>query len=126
MSSTKLKIVFVVASGLLLLESRAMAQRGGVAKTCAGEIKTLCPDAQPGRGRLRDCIKSRQTDLSGPCQAAVGRVAVIAKACADDRKKLCADVKPVGSRIRECMKSHIGDLGDTCKSALAEAETGNK
>jgi hypothetical protein len=126
MPSKKMKIVFVVASGLLLLESRAMAQQGGVAKTCDGEIRTLCPDVQPGRGRLRECIKSRETELSGPCRATVERLAAVVNACAADRKKLCADVKPVGSRVRECLKSHMGDLGDACKAAIAKAVTGNK
>ena len=126
MSSTKKKIVFVVASGLLLLGSPAMAQQRAVAKTCANEVDTLCAGVQPGQGRLRECIMSRQADLSGPCRVAVNRAAAIIKACADDRKKLCADVPQRGSRIRECMKSRIGDLGDACKAALAEAEVGNK
>ena len=124
MSSTKRKIAFVVASGLLLLVSPAIAQQRGVAKTCAGQVETLCP-VQPGQGRLQECIKSRQTELSGSCQTAVEHAAAIVKACAADRKKLCGNVRG-GSRIRECMKSHLGDLGDSCKAALAKAETGNK
>ncbi|WP_426610545.1 hypothetical protein [Bradyrhizobium sp. McL0616] len=126
MSSTNLKIVIVVASGLLLLgSSLATARQNGVAKTCAGQVEILCPE-QAGRGRLQECIKSRQTELSGACRAEVELVVTIVGACADDRKKLCANAKSSGSGIRECMKSHMGDLGDVCKAALAKAETGNK
>jgi hypothetical protein len=125
MSSTNLKIVVVVASGLLLLgSSLAMAQQNHVAKTCAGQVEILCP-AQPRRGSLQECIKSRQTELSGSCLAEVELVVAIVKACADDRKKLCAGLKS-GSKVRECMKSHMGELGDVCKAALAKAETGNR
>jgi hypothetical protein len=125
MSSTNLKIVFVVASGLLLLgSSLAMAQQNRVAKTCAGQVETLCPK-QPGRGSLQECIKMRQTELSGSCRAEVELVVSIVKACADDRKKLCPGLKS-GNVVRECMKSHMGDLGNVCKTALAKAETGNK
>jgi hypothetical protein len=126
MSSTDLKIVFVVASGLLLLgSSLAMAQQSRrVAKTCAGQVETMCPK-QPGRGSLQECVKMRQTELSGSCRAEVELVVSIVKACADDRRKLCPGLKS-GNAVRECMKSHMGDLGNICKTALAKAETGNK
>ena len=70
MSSTNLKIVLVVASGLLLLGSSLSRWRkqSRVAKTCAGQVETLCPK-QPGRGSLQECIKMRQTELSGSCRA---------------------------------------------------------
>jgi hypothetical protein len=124
MSSTDFKMIFVAASALLLLGPfPSMAQQSSVAKTCASQVDTLCPE-KSSRGRLQECIKSRQTGLSGSCRAEVELVVSIVKACADDRKKLCAGAKSSGSGIRECMKSHLGDLGDVCKAALAKAETG--
>ena len=104
MSSTNLKIVFVVASGLLLL-CRPQTRRARFRSTCA---------KQPGK-----------PPDARSCRAEVELVVSIVKACADDRKKLCPGLKS-GNVVRECMKSHMGDLGNVCKTALAKAETGNK
>lgn len=41
------------------------AQGGGA---CAGDIAKFCKDLQPGGGRIANCLKEHQTELSPECQ----------------------------------------------------------
>ena len=43
-------------------------------KACASDIKTLCPDVQPGGGRILACLKEHKESVSDPCKQAIMKV----------------------------------------------------
>lgn len=53
----------------------ALAQGGPVAQkiraACTQDVKTLCPDVQPGGGRILQCLKEKQSQVSPDCVAAL-------------------------------------------------------
>lgn len=42
-----------------------------VQKACGADIRKLCPDVQPGGGRILQCMKAKESELSGGCKTAL-------------------------------------------------------
>ncbi len=109
-------------AALWLTANGALAQQPGIAKACAGDIKSLCAGVTPGEGRLEACIKTHSGELSEACQTALLKDAAIRKRCAADIKQNCAGVPSgSGARLEACMKAHLANLSDACKEAVGSA-----
>ena len=39
-----------------------------VQKACGADIRNLCADVQPGGGRIMQCMKAKESQLSGGCK----------------------------------------------------------
>jgi hypothetical protein len=46
-------------------------QMAKVREACRPDVERLCKDVKPGGGRIRDCLKTHQSELSDPCKAAI-------------------------------------------------------
>ena len=44
---------------------------GGPMAACRQDIQTLCPGVQRGGGRIMECLKSHETDVSAGCKTAM-------------------------------------------------------
>jgi len=42
---------------------------GDFREACAGDVQKLCKDAQPGEGRIVNCLKEHEKELSPDCNA---------------------------------------------------------
>ena len=118
--------ILAFASAALIVAtcmSAGHAQRA-VVKACGADIKAQCAGVQPGKGRIRACVKEHFKDLSEPCQTVLLKAAAVGKACAADIKQNCAGTRPGGGRIRACMKEHLADVSEPCKEVLARATAG--
>jgi len=113
----------VILTTLMLSGSVAVAQLAG---PCTGDIKKLCAGIQPGKGRIKACIKSHLTDLSPTCEDRVLTVAVTGKVCKTNVTNLCAGIVPGTGGIRACIKSHMAEVSDPCKDAMSQAAAGKK
>jgi hypothetical protein len=93
---------------------------------CAEDVAKFCKDVQPGGGRLANCLKAHESELSPVCKASHDQAKARAKeaheACADDVQKLCKDVKPGEGRIVRCLKDNSDRLSNECRDKLMAAK----
>ena len=118
--------ILAFASAALIVAtcmSAGHAQRA-VVKACGADVKAQCAGVQPGKGRIRACVKEHFKDLSEPCQTVLLKASALGKACAADIKQNCAGTRPGGGRIRACMKEHLAEFSEPCKEVLARATAG--
>ena len=94
---------------------------------CAKDKESLCKDVQPGAGRIIQCFKEHEKELSAGCRAFVAKKkSEMSKkhpgmqACEADKGKFCADIMPGEGRIIECMKSHKDELSGDCRDFMAK------
>lgn len=52
------------------LFGKMMEGRGEI-RACRADARKLCNDVKPGEGRVVECLKSHQSELSRPCAAAI-------------------------------------------------------
>jgi hypothetical protein len=45
----------------------------GVRQACQADIAKLCPDQQPGRGQMRQCLMAHSDQVSDACKSAIAQ-----------------------------------------------------
>jgi cysteine rich repeat protein len=119
--------VFIIAVAGLVLWTAAdiFAQGRG---PCAEDAAKYCKDVQPGGGRMAECLKEHENELSAVCKehfAHMGqRGREVHAACRDDARKLCRDVKPGEGRIARCLHEHREELSPGCRENMPERSRG--
>ncbi len=92
-------------------------------RPCADEIENFCRDVKPGEGRLLQCLREHDSQLSAACRyklaATTRRVEEARQVCGDDLRKFCAEVAPGGGRLLKCLKQHMKELSPECREILA-------
>ena len=94
---------------------------------CSSDAKQFCAEISLGSGRLHDCLKQHQADLSASCR---GRIAAdelrtkkvlseFGKSCQRDMEQLCAGLLPGGGRIIQCLDEHQLELSSACRGEVS-------
>eukprot|EP00898_Chlorokybus_atmophyticus_P002052 jgi/Chlat1/2848/Chrsp194S08770 len=94
----------------------------GLNKYCSDDAKALCPDVEPGEGRVQACLRDNRASLTWECQEELFRQEVedaddirldakLRKACMVDKNKFCPDVPPGDARVKNCLEDHREDPG---------------
>lgn len=116
------RVLFIIVSlfsVVLYSHSHAYAEE---ALICADDIEKYCKEIKPGGGRLLECLKSHETELSLSCRGKIGELQGIIKgceqACSGDIAQFCKDVQPGGGRIIKCLRGHDKELSSSCSSKL--------
>lgn len=47
------------------------ARMAKVREACRPDVERLCKDVKPGGGRIRECLKAHESELSDTCKAAI-------------------------------------------------------
>ena len=128
MSRHRLGIVPLVLAALLEWHSVAVAQM----MVCMPERKKFCADVQLGGGKVADCLRAHEKELSPACHEALyGRPdqAQTKEAppqggddtkaeCRGDAIKFCREAIGDKARMKTCMQEHAAQLSEGCKTAL--------
>lgn len=122
------RVVFVaaasVAMGALALISNSALAQGAAARACNGDIQAFCAGVPHGDGKIVQCLRSHQQQLSPGCQADMQRAAGLMKevvaACEDDVHRYCAGAAP--GTTRDCLRTNFRELSMGCKRELFEAK----
>ncbi len=89
---------------------------------CAKDVERLCPGVQPGEGRIVQCMKAHQNEVSPECktdmQAKEERFKHAKEACQGDVDQFCKGVDPGEGRIMHCLKEHESQISAKCRSAF--------
>ena len=89
---------------------------------CADDIEKYCKEIKPGGGRLLNCLKEHETELSGSCRGKIGELLGIIndceQACSGDISQFCKEVQPGGGRIVKCLREHDKQLSRQCTEKL--------
>jgi hypothetical protein len=113
----------VVCLVALVTVSPASAQYNN---PCAGDIERFCGNIQPGQGRIADCLRENEAQLSPRCrQLHLGEVANALRqtqdACQTDSVKFCGSyLQPPGEGLLNCLKLNASGLSPACREKLYE------
>jgi len=89
---------------------------------CSDDIEKYCKEIKPGGGRLLNCLKSHEAELSVSCRGKINELQGIIKdceqACSGDIALFCKDIQPGGGRIIKCLREHDKELSSSCSAKL--------
>lgn len=118
------RIVETVVLCLLVLPLTAREVPAADSRPCAEDVAKLCKDVQPGGGRLAECLKDHENELSVACKSRQEEIKIkireAVQACHDDVAQFCSEVKPGGGRIAVCLKKHEKELSRECREKLVQ------
>ena len=118
----RLRSAFAVFALTLLPGAPALAQTAQQA--CAPDIQAYCAGVQQGEGRIAQCLRAHQSQLSPACQQGMAKAATLMKdvvqACEDDVHQFCTGAAP--GTTKECLQANFRQLSFGCKRELFEAK----
>src|SRR6267378_3159321 len=93
---------------------------GAAEHPCKEDAERLCQGVEPGEGRILQCLKKHEAELSPACKEKRDsfreRMQEIRAACEEDAQKFCAGVQPGAGRIVRCLRQHDNDLSAACRN----------
>ena len=115
-------ILTLLMTALLAIPAVAFAAEPAAERPCMDEIEKFCKDVQPGEGRIVQCLRDHDRELSASCRekvkVIVQRLEEAKHICSKDIEKFCAGVKPGGGRLLKCLKPHMDELTPACREEL--------
>jgi Cysteine rich repeat len=113
-----------VIAGAVLCMSLGLAGSVFAAPSCKADVAQFCPQVHPGGGRIAQCLKEHEAQLSEGCKErikmVVARMKEVKEACEDDVQQFCAGVKMGGGRVAHCLKQHEDKLSAECKTQITD------
>lgn len=102
-------------------------------EACGADVDQFCKGVQFGEGRVNECLKSNQDQLSQVCKDYVAAeqgeyaqkqefIKSFTEACGSEVKQFCKDVKPGGGRVAMCLTKNDAQLSEGCKAALSSLQ----
>ena len=70
-----IRYVFAAAlAGAAVFAAPAMAQQNDLAKYCKSDIERLCKGVPPGGGKIMQCLKAHEKDMTVGCAQALQKM----------------------------------------------------
>jgi hypothetical protein len=138
-------------AGTSMAQQPSQAQTNAIRQSCRSDYQSYCASVPTGGRASLQCLQEHLTDLSPPCQSAVGAVsgggsarppagasqaapsgappamsmreeaALMRRSCGGDFRAYCQGVSLGGGRGMACLAENQSRLSPRCKGALAEA-----
>lgn len=87
---------------------------------CRADVAKFCSQVQPGAGRVAQCLKESQWQLSAACQehaqAVSRRTGETLQACRDEALQYCSSAEVDAGQIAQCLKRENSRLSPECKT----------
>ena len=114
--------LFITVSLLFLILYSGAYAYAQESLICADDIDKFCKGIRPGGGRLLNCLKSHETDLTESCRGKISELQGIVKsaeeACSGDISQFCREIQPGEGRILKCLREHDKELSTACSAKL--------
>jgi hypothetical protein len=111
--------VVAMVSGFAAVASAQDVNRKGA---CRADYQKFCNGVQPGQGRITDCMRRHESELSPECRDALEAIREktrdFIRACSADRDTFCKGVRPGRGRIVGCLKDNDSKLSPECREQL--------
>ena len=118
------QIIGLGAAALGLVVMAIPSDVTGQEMPCTEEIRTYCPDVQPGGGRILQCLKNNESKLSPACMQRLHNLEDYVSgpmgACRDDWVAYCYHPRASTERqeMVQCLKANQMKLSPGCQKAL--------
>jgi Golgi apparatus protein 1 len=120
-----MKRVIVLAALLAAVGSVAAEEQGGPG-ACRADAEKLCKGIEPGQGRIAQCLKEHEAQVSGDCKAHIAKMReqmqAFNEACKADVEKSCKGVEPGQGRMMGCLRKNEANLSAPCKEQIAKMD----
>jgi hypothetical protein len=122
--SKKGRLIMTIALCAALLIVLAAGSLKAKDDPCRADIEKFCKGVKPGQGRITNCLKQHESELSKECTAyrtdkgkeQKKNVDAVRQACDKDVERFCKGVPPGQGRIAKCLKDHTAQLSPECKA----------
>jgi len=120
---------FIFAALFALIGGAAAADQPG-GQACRADAEKLCKGVEPGKGRMAQCLKEHEAQVSGECKAHMekmheamqARMQAFNEACKADVETHCKDVQPGQGRIVGCLRKNEASLSASCREQIAKMD----
>ena len=113
-----LKMVSMVALVICFGSSFCLARMTDPKGPCGADIEKFCKDVQRGGGRIAQCMKQHENDMSQACREQIDadreKAREFINACKPDAEKYCKEIKPGQGRIIRCLRENRDALSARC------------
>jgi gas vesicle protein len=127
---TLLPIIVCVTTALILNTAGVKAKDD----PCKADLERLCKEVRPGQGRIANCLKEHEAELSPECKSfrqskmdeMKERSNALQQACGKDVEQFCKDIQPGQGRLARCLKEHKAQLSQECTAYWEGVASGIK
>ncbi len=116
------RLPFIIGTLVYALMCFNFPAYGEESLICADEIEKYCKETKPGGGRILNCLKEHENDLSASCREKMSELHSFIKgceqACSGDIGQFCKEVQPGEGRIIKCLREREKDLSASCRAKL--------
>ena len=122
---------YLIFSSLVVVGVSGVVSPNGVRGEelpCTAEIRSFCADVQPGQGRIIQCLRQHEAQLSPACMKRIDDLLVTAdtpwgRACRDDWAAFCYHPRASTERqeMLQCLQANRAKVSAGCKKALDDA-----
>jgi Golgi apparatus protein 1 len=120
----------IVAIALAAAAGSVAADQHAGRDACRADAERLCQGVEPGKGRVAQCLKEKEAQVSSECKAHMdkmheamqARMQAFNEACKDDVERHCKGVEPGQGRMVGCLRKNETSLSDSCRQQLAKMD----